>query len=160
SGYKGHGPVFAGECNRIGAALGLPRVRPAKARGKDGHLPSCAQWPHNVRPEGYYLGAYQPPVPKAKARPPCELDRCLRAAVHSPDLLAEAVRDLGKTWQARPGNEHAAPGDFTGFLRTVLSEMVAAWEDESPLTPDVGPCLLWQPYVICLDGIRVSLTVG
>jgi hypothetical protein len=55
--YKGHGPTFAGECNRIGAALGLPPVRPAKARGKQAKLPSCAQWPHNVRPDGYYLGA-------------------------------------------------------------------------------------------------------
>jgi hypothetical protein len=55
--YKGHGPVFAGECNRIGEALGLPPVRPAKARGGQKDLPSCAQWPHNVRPAGYYLGA-------------------------------------------------------------------------------------------------------
>jgi hypothetical protein len=60
-GYKGHGPLFAGRCNEIGAALGLPPVRPAKARGKDKDLPSCAQWPSNVRPEGYYMGAYLPP---------------------------------------------------------------------------------------------------
>jgi hypothetical protein len=38
--YKGNGPVFAGECIRIGAALGLPPVRPAKARGKLKDLPS------------------------------------------------------------------------------------------------------------------------
>jgi hypothetical protein len=55
--YKGHGPVFAGECNRIGETLGLSRVRPAKKRGKDRDLPSCAQWPENVRPAGFYLGA-------------------------------------------------------------------------------------------------------
>jgi hypothetical protein len=60
-GYRGHGPLFAGRCNEIGAALGLPPVRPAKARGRNKGLPSCAQWPHNVRPEGYYLGAYDPP---------------------------------------------------------------------------------------------------
>jgi hypothetical protein len=36
-------------------------VRPAKARGKDKDLPTCAEWPHNVRPPGYYLGAYVPP---------------------------------------------------------------------------------------------------
>jgi hypothetical protein len=59
--YKGHGPLFAGKCNEIGAALGLPPVRPAKARGKNKGLPSCAQWPHNVRPDGYYQGAYVPP---------------------------------------------------------------------------------------------------
>jgi hypothetical protein len=63
--YKGHGPTFAGECNRIGATLGLPPVRPAKARGKLKELPSCAQWPHNVRDPAYYLGALADPEPKA-----------------------------------------------------------------------------------------------
>jgi hypothetical protein len=61
--YKGHGPIFAGECNRIGEALGLPPVRVAKARGKNKDMPSCAQWPHNVRPADYYLGALADPPP-------------------------------------------------------------------------------------------------
>jgi hypothetical protein len=65
--YKGHGPVFARECNRIGEKLGLPPVRPAKCRGPLRDLPSCAQWPHCVRPREYYLGALaeekQPPPP-------------------------------------------------------------------------------------------------
>jgi hypothetical protein len=56
--YKGHGPHFAEMCNRIGERLGLPRVRPAKARGKNKDLPSCAYWPHCVRPSDYYLGAF------------------------------------------------------------------------------------------------------
>jgi hypothetical protein len=68
-GYKGHGPVFAGECNRIGQALGLGPVRQAKARGANAQLPSCAQWPHNVRPEGYYLGALAPPPAPEPAEP-------------------------------------------------------------------------------------------
>ena len=63
--YKGHGPVFAGECNRIGEALGLRPVRPAKARGPHKDLPSCAEWPHNVRPREYYLGALADVEPKA-----------------------------------------------------------------------------------------------
>src|SRR5262249_38701217 len=62
--YKGHGALFASECNRIGRALGLPPVRAAKARGKTRDLPSCAQWPHNVRPADYYLGALA--VPQGK----------------------------------------------------------------------------------------------
>jgi hypothetical protein len=67
--YKGHGPAYAAACNRIGAALGLPPVRPAKCRGKDAHLPSCAQWPHNVRPPGYYLGAVlEPTAGRGKAK--------------------------------------------------------------------------------------------
>jgi hypothetical protein len=49
-GYRGHGPVFARQCNAIGKRLGLPAVG-VKGR-KD--LPDCAQWPINVRPAGYY----------------------------------------------------------------------------------------------------------
>lgn len=49
-GYEGHGPKFAAKCNEIGALLGLP---PVGVKGRDG-LPDCAQWPLNVRPEGFY----------------------------------------------------------------------------------------------------------
>jgi hypothetical protein len=56
-GYHGHGPAFRDECNRIGKELGLPPVRTSKARGPEKELPSCAHWPFNVRPEGYYRGA-------------------------------------------------------------------------------------------------------
>jgi hypothetical protein len=55
--YHGHGPVFRDHCNCIGALLGLPSVRTCKKRGADKDLPSCSQWPHNVRPHDYYLGA-------------------------------------------------------------------------------------------------------
>ena len=58
TGYHGHGPAFRDECNRIGRTLGLPPVRTSKARGPEKDLPSCAHWPLNVRPEGYYRGAY------------------------------------------------------------------------------------------------------
>jgi hypothetical protein len=76
--YRGHGPAFAAECNRIGALLGLPPVRPAKARGKNKHLPSCAHWPFNVRPAGYYQGALidqdqgegDKPEPEPEPEPP------------------------------------------------------------------------------------------
>ena len=39
--------------------MGLPPVRTAKARGPEKDLPSCAHWPFNVRPEGYYRGAFE-----------------------------------------------------------------------------------------------------
>jgi hypothetical protein len=55
--YHGHGPAFRDECIRIGKELGLPPVRTSKARGPEKDLPSCAHWPFNVRPEGYYRGA-------------------------------------------------------------------------------------------------------
>jgi hypothetical protein len=55
--YDGHGPLFRDSANKIGAALGLPPVRPSKVPKKERKLPSCAQWPHNVRPDDYYCGA-------------------------------------------------------------------------------------------------------
>jgi hypothetical protein len=58
--YQGHGPLFRDVANRIGAVLGLSPVRDCKRRGADKHLPSCAQWPHCVRPADHYLGAYRP----------------------------------------------------------------------------------------------------
>jgi hypothetical protein len=65
-GYHGHGPAFRDECNRIGKALGLPPVRTSKARGPEKELPSCAHWPFNVRPEGYYRGALAAGVEETK----------------------------------------------------------------------------------------------
>jgi hypothetical protein len=56
--YHGHGPLFRDKCNEIGEKLGLPPVRTCKKRGKDAEMPSCSQFPHNVRPSGYYQGAY------------------------------------------------------------------------------------------------------
>ena len=56
--YHGHGPAFRDTANRIGEQLGLPTVRTCKKRGPDSARPSCSQWPHNVRPEGFYLGAF------------------------------------------------------------------------------------------------------
>lgn len=56
--YHGHGPGFTAQCNRIGADLGLPQVVTKNRKGSK--LPRSAQWPHNVRPPGYYLGAYDP----------------------------------------------------------------------------------------------------
>jgi hypothetical protein len=56
--YHGHGPLFRDKCNEIGEKLGLSPVRTCKKRGKDAELPSCSHFPHNVRPAGYYQGAY------------------------------------------------------------------------------------------------------
>jgi hypothetical protein len=56
--YKGHGTRFRETCNEIGEKLSLKPARVAKARGSEKHLPSCAQWPHCVRPKNYYQGAY------------------------------------------------------------------------------------------------------
>ena len=65
--YHGHGPVFRDKCNEIGSSLGLPPVRTCKRRGAEKNLPSCALFPHNVRPAGYYQGAYAPPNGKPRS---------------------------------------------------------------------------------------------
>jgi hypothetical protein len=102
--YKGHGPYFAGECNRIGAALGLPPVRPAKARGKLAKLPSCAQWPHNVRPDDYYLGALQEEqdVPDEKKPRKKSLADLLAALLTSAMKLPPEIDATLTAWQSHP----------------------------------------------------------
>lgn len=60
--YHGHGPFFSEQCNRIGTYLDIGPVRKSKKRGPDAHLPSCSNWPHVVRPNSYYLGAWPTPV--------------------------------------------------------------------------------------------------
>lgn len=68
--FHGHGPVFRDECNRISTLLGITqRVRTCKKRGADKDLPSCAYWPHIVRPDGYYQGAVDDYSTDATPRP-------------------------------------------------------------------------------------------
>jgi hypothetical protein len=86
--YKGHGPHFAAVCNEIGAKLGLPPVRPAKARGPLRDLPSCAQWPVCVRPDDYYLGAKVEEKPEKEADAAAFLAKALVAAVNLAKKLA------------------------------------------------------------------------
>jgi len=57
--WSGHGPAFSAKANEIGEKLGLPPVR-RTYKSRDGKEPSPSQWPHDVRPEGYYLGAHVP----------------------------------------------------------------------------------------------------
>jgi hypothetical protein len=54
-GYRGFGPAFAREANRVGERLGLAPVV-ARRRGRDAASPVARGWPHCVRPGGYYLG--------------------------------------------------------------------------------------------------------
>jgi hypothetical protein len=58
--YRGHGPGFSRQANRISAILGLPQVgKTSKKRDhEDKGLPAPQYWPHNVRPDEYYRGAY------------------------------------------------------------------------------------------------------
>ena len=78
SSYISHGPTFRDMANEIGEKLALPPVRASRNRGKDADLPSCAQWPHCVRPEGYYLGAYIPGGRGGKAKVALSLEQELQ----------------------------------------------------------------------------------
>ena len=98
-GYNVHGPAFRDKANEIGARLGLPRVRTCKARGKDKELPSCSHWPHNVRPDNYYLGAYvQASVDKPKSLTvPIDIDRAAKVLRQhfDVDALVRKLQDGG-----------------------------------------------------------------
>lgn len=72
--FHGHGPRFRDKCNDVGAKLGLPPVRACQKRGRDKGLPSCSQFPFNIRPQDYYKGAYVP-----KKSKPTSLRRRLEA---------------------------------------------------------------------------------
>ncbi len=58
SSWDGHGPVFRDICNVVGVRWGLPSVRSSKCGKKQKDVPSSAQWPFNVRPDGFYGSAY------------------------------------------------------------------------------------------------------
>lgn len=52
-GYRGYGPKFVEQANRIGVALGLGPVV-ARRRGTVSREQVASGWPHCVRPPGYY----------------------------------------------------------------------------------------------------------
>jgi hypothetical protein len=54
AGYRGYGPRFAEEANRIGLTLGLPPVVVRRRPGHEDDGPPCLGWPHCVRPAGFY----------------------------------------------------------------------------------------------------------
>lgn len=111
--YKGHGPVFAGECNRIGALLDLPPVRPAKQRGPQAALPSCASWPHNVRPAAYYEGALTralrggpEPAPRRRSvSPPVTTDASYLGPISARQW--EALAAAAAAYDERKGEQNA-----------------------------------------------------
>jgi hypothetical protein len=141
--YKGHGPTFAGECNRIGEALGLPPVRPAKARGRDRDLPSCAFWPHNVRPAGYYLGALREAEPGGRGRAgpgrdpdaPPEFDTLVMRAGVALDNLWDFLLHVRGPGSPLSPPEGGPPTEeaFAGWLRASLASGPAG-DPADPLT--------------------------
>lgn len=65
-----HGEGFADVCNRIGKAMGLPKVYTRRRCPEDVANPLTNAWPINVRPEGYYLRHVIPPRQTRTQRSP------------------------------------------------------------------------------------------
>ena len=116
NGYHGHGLTFCFECNRIGEDIELPRVivRHRGPRSPEQYL--CSQWPHNVRPDDYYLGdALQESCCQIKPKRP----------KHIPDyiLLLEAI--VG----------HLKDGRVRELQRTLEAEIESVYERRKQGSP-------------------------
>ena len=132
-----HGPAFHDECNRIGKELGLPPVRTAKARGPEKSLPSCAHWPFNVRPEGYYRGALdiEPELVKEGEAAEADEDASTERPAAEPEHLAKFLPTAIEQFEQRftitpeeasspsPGREGARAEEITG----------PGWQDHRPI---------------------------
>lgn len=91
-GYPGgHGTSFRDKANEIGAQLGLPPVRAHKKRPGKTELPTCASWPHIVRPPDYYLGALARSLAK---KPPVTKQVLRRLLVEMESSLSELRRAI------------------------------------------------------------------
>lgn len=141
--YSGHGPAFRDKCNEIGAQLGLPPVRAAKARGKDQALPSCSYWPHSVRPPEFYLGAYLESFSEGATeaeepfRKGWESLRASRAAEQEAALaaLVSAAQTFAVTW---PGSAQEAAEcylDTTADDNCSLPQLQTLFEAASTFGP-------------------------
>jgi len=102
--YSGHGPAFSKKANEVGETLGLPPVgKTCKKRDhEEKGLPSPSQWPHDVRPDGYYLRAH---VPASRDKPeevsevslPLDMERAvpvLRKHFDVPELCERLAEDV------------------------------------------------------------------
>ena len=99
--YKGHGDTYSSKANEIGARLELPPVRLRNKTDRSGdtkHLPNPSQWPHNVTPIEYYLGAYVPAsrdIPK-RVSVPLDIEQAVVVLQKHFDV-AELCRRLGES---------------------------------------------------------------
>lgn len=91
-GYKGHGPKFTAECNRIGALMGLPKVF---TKGRGG--PNSAQWPLCVRPAGYYGTAEEKPAKPRKERKASVPNERDSAGESTAEVLARILSSMSKS---------------------------------------------------------------
>jgi hypothetical protein len=169
--YDGHGPSFRDCANRIGATLGLPPVRASKVPKKERDKPSCAQWPHNVRPADYYQGAVcyvwkLPPLPEEKLY--AELARltrtCDRAMLERlcTRLLASKKTDDSPQLTLEDAAPPAGLDKIESLVFQALRTMTG-WQTAQPIADRIGKAaphvggalrnLVWKEFVV-QDGPR------
>ncbi len=103
-------------------------LRSMKKRGKDKDLPSCAQWPLNVRPRDYYLGAYKPhdqaetDAPGAAGDPNRDQTDPSGAGDPLAALLDQILADLdaGEVARAPRRSPQSAPACRSKLIETAL----------------------------------------
>ncbi|MGH2997681.1 MAG: SprT-like domain-containing protein [Gaiellaceae bacterium] len=103
TGYRGHGPKFAEQCNAIGGRLGLALVG---LKGRKG-LPDCAQWPVCVRPAGYY-GNAEAEAEREKRVAPRKPKGPTSSPAIAPDFSGGDAGDAGDDVSPNHENELAA----------------------------------------------------
>jgi DNA-binding XRE family transcriptional regulator len=88
-----HDVEFAAMCNAVGDQLGLRHVVSRRRKGDAAMLPIAANWPMNVRPEGYYGDLW--------------------AEVYEPDQAEDWLSQILALWEA------GAPPDQLEFLERI-----------------------------------------
>jgi hypothetical protein len=91
-GYKGHGPVFTSEVNRIGTMLGLPSVRSKRRKGQGEEILISSQWPFCAWPGGEHR---------------CERYGQLWEYVDAPEELEDGLTALCEAYEKASGVERA-----------------------------------------------------
>lgn len=121
--YRGHGPAFTAECNRIGALLGLDPVRHSKSRkATEAHLHKCNHWPWCVRDPNYYLGAIVDVTEPSKEVEDDELASLLDGNEIGPGEMLRRLLNLAvNTKNTRRGREALANALVAG-LRLLTSK--------------------------------------
>lgn len=95
--YDGHGPRFRDAANTVSARLGIQEeVRASKVRKQQQSYPSCAYWPHNVRPRNYYMGAYVPNEKRRTSSVEALAGKILSLSASQKEELRKVVRE--KEW--------------------------------------------------------------
>ena len=138
SSYRGHGPVFTAECNRIGAKIGLDPVRSSKSRKAiEAHMHKCNHWPWCVRDPAYYLGAVVDVGDSSKEVEDDELASLLKGDEIGPGEMLRRLLHLAKnTNNSRRGREALANALVAGMRLVTMKPDLLPQFPADLLPPD------------------------